>query len=150
MSIFSSIKSIFNTKPTNQTTRPSTPPPLPPPEPEPEIEVPEISVADLQMQSQAAPDPIYVLDVREPYEWRQVRMDGAKSNLELAYISMNSVPDQLAELPTDRQIVVSCAHGQRSYGVAHYLIENGLDAVSLAGGVTSWAQEGGAVEMGEQ
>jgi rhodanese-related sulfurtransferase len=57
---------------------------------------------------------------------------------------MNEVPSRLGELPKDRPIVVMCAAGVRSFGVAHYLREQGLqDAWSLAGGVGAWLQEGG-------
>lgn len=128
--------------------RPSKPalPPLPPPEPElAEIEVPEITSTDLmtQLAKNAGQDAssLLLLDVREPYEWRQVHMVNA------IHIPMNEVPNRVAELSIDADIVVICAHGQRSYGVAAYLIEQGYRACSLAGGITSWAIEGGAVVM---
>ena len=57
---------------------------------------------------------------------------------------MNEVPSRIAELPKDRPIIVMCAAGVRSFGVAHYLREQGLqDAWSLAGGVGAWLHEGG-------
>lgn len=143
MRLVSSIKSIFNTKPTH----PPTPPP-PPPEPEPEIDVPELSIADLQTRVTQAETPIFVLDVREPYEWQQVRIDESETNLDVLHIPMNSVPVRLDDLPADKEIVVMCAHGMRSYGVAHFLIENGLDAINLEGGITAWAHDGGKVESG--
>lgn len=118
---------------------PVTARPLPPPEPEPEeITVPEVTVADLQ-QALTGDQPPLVLDVREPYEWRQVHMPTA------LHIPMNEVPTRLAELPQDRAVVVLCAHGGRSYGVAGYLIEQGYQASSLAGGITQWAREGGEI-----
>jgi rhodanese-related sulfurtransferase len=89
------------------------------------------------------------LDVRELYEWRQVSIPGA------LHIPMNDTPWRLDELPREREIVVFCAHGNRSYGVAGYLmalcagfaIEQGFRARSLAGGITQWHRQGGAVEM---
>lgn len=86
-------------------------------------------------------DPPFLLDVREPFEWRQVRVPTAM------HIPMNDVPERLGELPRGRPILVFCAHGGRSYGVAHYLIEQGFAASSLAGGITVWAHEGGPVEQ---
>lgn len=113
--------------------------PLPPPEPEPEeITVPEVTVADLQAALMGEQPPL-LLDVREPWEWRQVHMATA------LHIPMNDVPDRLPELPVTQAIVVICAHGSRSYGVAGYLIEQGYRASSLAGGITQWAHEGGAI-----
>lgn len=122
------------------TTKPaSAPRPVPPPEPEPaEITVPEVTVAALQ-EALTDVQPPFLLDVRELYEWRQVHLANA------LHIPMNEVPGRLAELPADRTLVVFCAHGSRSYGVAGYLIEQGYQASSLAGGITEWARQGGAI-----
>ena len=110
--------------------------PLPPSEPEPdEIAVPEISVHELQQRLQHG-QPLCLLDVREPYEWRQVHIPTA------LHIPMNEIPQRLAELPTDQALVVFCAHGSRSYGVAGYLIEQGYQASSLAGGISQLVQAG--------
>ncbi len=101
----------------------------------------EVTVDDLRA-ALAQADPPLVLDIREPFEWRQVRMPGA------THIPMNSIPAHLAELPRDRAIVVVCAHGSRSYSVAAWLTEQGLHAASLHGGITQWAIHGGPVEPG--
>lgn len=119
----------------------SAPRPVPPPDPEPEeIIVPEMTVVALQ-QALTGVQPPLLLDVREPYEWRQVHLTNA------LHIPMNDVPARLTELPADRAIVVFCAHGSRSYGVAGYLIEQGYQASSLAGGITAWARQGGAISQ---
>ncbi|MCC6457135.1 MAG: rhodanese-like domain-containing protein [Caldilineaceae bacterium] len=124
--------------------------PLPPPHlsmqdamhnDEPEIVVPEITVEELQA-ALAQPEPPLVLDVREPHEWRLVRLVAAR------HLPMNDVPAQLDTLPRDRAVVVMCAHGSRSYDVAAWLIEQGIEASSLAGGVTEWARRGGPVAQG--
>ncbi|MEZ4683051.1 MAG: rhodanese-like domain-containing protein [Caldilineaceae bacterium] len=110
--------------------------PLPPvAEPE-EMVVPETTVAQLQ-QTLAADESPLLLDVREPWEWRQVHIPAAR------HIPMNEVPAHLAELPQEQQIVVVCAHGSRSYGVAGYLLEQGYQASSLRGGITQWVRDGG-------
>ena len=117
----------------------SAAPPLtaPAPDPEPEaLTVPELTVADLQRAMRDAQPPL-VLDVREPYEWRQVHLPTA------LHIPMNDLPARLAELPPTQAIVVLCAHGSRSYSVAGYLIEQGYQASSLAGGISEWARRGG-------
>jgi adenylyltransferase/sulfurtransferase len=121
----------------------SVPPPLSVPvdEDEPEIVVPEITVEQLQAALQEADAPL-VIDVREPHEWRLVRMSLAR------HIPMNEIPAYLDSIPHDRPVVVMCAHGSRSYSVAAWLIEQGVDASSLAGGITQWASRGGAVEQG--
>ena len=121
--------------------KPAAPPrPLPPPEPEPdEIHVPELSVAELREVLHSDQPPL-LLDVREPYEWRQVHLPAA------LHIPMNEIPHRLAELPQTSVIVVFCAHGMRSYDVAGYLIDHGYQASSLAGGITEWVRSGGEYE----
>ena len=115
--------------------------PLPPLEPEPEeMVVPEMTAPALQSALASATPPL-VLDIREAWEWRQVRLPVA------CHIPMNDVPDHLAELPHNSEIVVICAHGSRSYGVAGYLVEQGYQASSLAGGITQWVQQGGEVQQ---
>ena len=112
------------------------------PQPDPDaVQVPELEPAQVQKALVGAHPPL-LLDVREGYEWNQVRIPGA------LHIPMNSVPDRLDELPRSRQVVVFCSHGSRSYGVAHYLREQGFDAGSLHGGITRWRIEGGTVNVG--
>ena len=135
MGLFKSFKTLFS-KPV------PSPRSAPPPEPEPEeLVVPTVNVVELQAELTSEQPPL-LLDVREPYEWNQVRIPAA------LHIPMNSVPSRLAELPKDKPIVVFCAHGSRSYGVAHYLLENGYTARNLDGGITIWHQQGGGVEVG--
>ena len=109
---------------------------------EPEVVVPEITSEELQA-ALGEPTPPLVLDVRELHEWRLVRMEEAR------HLPMNDVPDHLDTLPRDRTVVVMCAHGSRSYSVAAWLIEQGINASSLAGGITQWARSGGTVTQGE-
>lgn len=110
--------------------------PRPPLEPEPEeTPVPEWTVTDLQ-QALIDKQPLLLLDVREPYEWRQVHIPSA------LHIPMNDIPQRLAELSPHQPILVFCAHGSRSYGVAGYLMEQGYTAYSLAGGISQLARAG--------
>ncbi len=138
MSLLKSLKTLFS-KP--------APPPLrlaPPPEPEPEEPVvPTVEVSALQAELTGDQPPL-LLDVREIYEWNQVRIPGA------LHIPMNEIPTRLSELSKATPLVVFCAHGSRSYGVAHYLLENGYTARSLNGGITQWHGQGGSVEVGKK
>ncbi|MGO8875175.1 MAG: rhodanese-like domain-containing protein [Acidimicrobiales bacterium] len=80
-----------------------------------------------------------LLDVREPDEW------AAGHAKEARFIPMNSVAARLAELPSDRPIVVICRSGGRSAAVAEALLGLGFDAANLAGGMHAWASEEHAV-----
>lgn len=124
------------------TPRKPAPPPAPEPDPD-EINVPEITPSELRTALESSKPPL-VLDVREQYEWSQVHMAEAQ------HIPMGSLPVHLNELPRDRTIVVLCAHGSRSFGVTHYLLEQGFDARNLTGGITRWHQQGGEVVVRTQ
>ena len=78
-----------------------------------------------------------LLDIREPYEYRQGILRPS------VLIPMNDIPDQLSRLDKSRRWVVVCAAGMRSFGVAHYMRENGFqDAWSMVGGLGTWADQG--------
>lgn len=136
MKLLTSIKNLFH-----RSAPPS--PPIAPmaPELEPDaINVPEITTNAVRAALNSDAPPL-LLDVREPYEWRQVRI------LDALHIPMNSVPDRLDDLPQGKSIIVFCAHGSRSFGVTYYLREQGFDAYNLTGGITQWHIQGGEVEV---
>ncbi len=135
MSLWQRMRSLFGQK----SAPPS--PSIDLPGDEPEIVVPEVTVEELR-EALAQAEPPLVLDVRELHEWRLVRMAAAR------HLPMNDVPAHLESLPRERQVVVMCAHGSRSYSVAAWLIEQGVNASSLQGGITQWARRGGAIEQG--
>jgi rhodanese-related sulfurtransferase len=77
-----------------------------------------------------------LLDVREPSEYAICRIDGAE------LIPMRQIPSQLPKLDQQRETVVICHHGVRSYQVALYMERNGFDdIINLSGGVAAWARD---------
>lgn len=123
---------------TPPTSRPPAPPPVAEPEPEDELEVEGAWVA-ARLDAGAA---LLCVDIREPHELRQGHGKGA------LLLPMNEVPKRLAELPRDRPLVIYCAAGARSWGVTHYLREQGFsEAVSLAGGFADLADATGEWEQ---
>jgi rhodanese-related sulfurtransferase len=112
-------------------------PAAPRPEPE-EIKVPEVTASALMAERRDGGAP-WLLDCRENYERRQGYIPGS------AHIVMREIPSRLAELDRAADIVVVCAHGNRSYSVAGYLIENGFRARSLRGGTAGWQAQGGEI-----
>lgn len=106
--------------------------PEPEPEPEPELEVDGEGVAAWQADGRA----LVFLDIREPHEINHGHIGGA------TIIPMNQIPERISEIPADRTVVVYCAAGARSFGVAHYLREQGLgDSWSLIGGIGAWIEQ---------
>lgn len=86
---------------------------------------------------------LYVLDVRTPGEFRQVRLREAR------LIPVNQLVQRLAELPRDRPILVYCAVGSRSAQVVNYLARKGFAEVyNLYGGIYAWANRGYPILQG--
>jgi rhodanese-related sulfurtransferase len=111
------------------------------PEPEEEPRVPEVTAHELMAEMREEQDAArLLLDCREHYERAQSYIPDS------LHIPMNSIPTRLAELDRDTEIVVYCAHGNRSYGVAGWLNQQGYTARSLKGGIVDWQHRGGAIE----
>ncbi len=82
---------------------------------------------------------ITLLDVRRETDVMasECKISGAE------WHSPESVEDWEGEIPKNRKAVVYCVKGgQVSQSVARYLVEKGVDAVFLEGGINAW-QEGG-------
>jgi rhodanese-related sulfurtransferase len=80
--------------------------------------------------------PPLLLDVREPWEFDHCHIPNARLE------PMGSIPNRLAELDAQRETVVICHHGVRSYHVARFLEHNGFkNVINLSGGVDAWAKE---------
>lgn len=78
----------------------------------------------------------FLLDVREGWEYGLCRIEGAE------LVPMQTIPARLAELNPERETVVICHHGVRSYHAARYLEHNGFtNVINLTGGVDAWAKE---------
>jgi len=86
---------------------------------------------------------VYLLDVRTPGEYLQVRLEGAH------LIPIDQLLRRLAELPRDRPILVYCTVGARSSQVYRYLAEQGYPEVyNLFGGLSAWQLRGFPVLQG--
>ncbi len=98
--------------------------------------VQEISADELEALLKSSPAP-FVVDVREADEVAAGMIPGA------VHIPMGAIPQRLAELPHDRQIVTVCASGSRSWQVAKFLLQKGWGNVkSLRGGMGAWGNRG--------
>ncbi|MDX9768396.1 MAG: rhodanese-like domain-containing protein [Ectothiorhodospiraceae bacterium] len=91
---------------------------------------------ELQQHLEQAKESPLLLDVREPWEYQTVRLEGS------VLVPMRTVPTAMDAWAHERQIVVICHHGVRSRQVAHYLEMNGFtDVINLSGGIDAWARE---------
>jgi len=96
--------------------------------------VPQITVKELKRRIDAGED-VQLIDVREPYEY-QIAQIGGK------LIPQNDVPQRLAEIDRDREVVVHCKSGGRSQRIAEFLMQSGYPrVVNVAGGILAWSDE---------
>lgn len=95
----------------------------------------QISVRELA-EKQARGDDFILLDVREPEELSVSCLPGS------LHVPMDQVPERLAELPREREILVLCRTGNRSQRVAKLLLSQGFRNVkNVAGGINAYAQQ---------
>ncbi|MFF2007683.1 rhodanese-like domain-containing protein [Streptomyces sp. NPDC058195] len=88
----------------------------------------------------AVPSDGFVLDVREDNEWAAGHAEGA------LHIPMSDFVARFGELTeaTDdgRRVHVMCRVGGRSAQVTQYLVQQGIDAVNVDGGMLAWEGAG--------
>ncbi len=78
-----------------------------------------------------------IVDVREPAEWQEARIPGAK------HIPLGQLPDRQEEVPQDRTVIVQCHSGARSATACAHLLQQGREEVyNLAGGIVAWHRAG--------
>ena len=95
-----------------------------------------LGVAEIKAKRDAGWAP-FVLDVRKPHEADIVRFDWAD-----VLIPHESVAQELARIPVDRDILVHCKMGGRSAKAAQVLAEAGYrNVTNMEGGITAWATD---------
>ncbi|WP_405457882.1 rhodanese-like domain-containing protein [Streptomyces globisporus] len=84
----------------------------------------------------AVPSDGFVLDVRENDEWAAGHVEGA------LHIPMSDFVGRFGELTAaaegGRRVHVMCRVGGRSAQVTQYLVQQGIDAVNIDGGMQAW------------
>lgn len=77
-----------------------------------------------------------LIDVREPDEYAEANIEGSR------LIPLQTLPDQLGSLPTDREILIHCKSGRRSAKAVQLLLDNGFTRVkNVTGGIDAWLAE---------
>ena len=99
----------------------------------PDVRVPEITVEAFKRMIDAGED-VFVLDVREPHEYRICNLSGH-------LIPLNDLPRRVHELDSSREMVVHCRSGARSAKAVDFLRQAGFRKVrNLAGGILAWSE----------
>lgn len=99
-------------------------------------ELPEVAIDDAIA---LVADGTTLIDVREQDEWDAGHAPDAR------LVPLSELAGRVAELPTDTRFLVVCHSGARSLRATAFLREQGLDAVNVVGGMSAWAQAGGAL-----
>lgn len=96
-----------------------------------------ISADDAYKLLQEKGESLFLLDVRTPGEFRELRLDGAK------LIPIGQLLKRVNEIPKDKALLVYCAVGSRSSQVVGYLARVGYPEVyNLYGGIYAWKRKG--------
>lgn len=97
--------------------------------------LPSISATDARTDVEQG---AVLLDVREQGEWDAGHAPAAR------LLPLSEMNVRLDELPREGRVVVVCRSGNRSRTVVAYLVEHGVDAVNLDGGMHAWVAAGGS------
>ena len=96
--------------------------------------VPEITPRELKSRLDRGDD-LFILDVREPQEYRICHLNGR-------LIPLGEIPQRVGELDRSREIVVHCRSGKRSADAVEFLQRAGFQKIwNLKGGILAWSDE---------
>ena len=86
---------------------------------------------------------ICLVDVREEYEFIEMRVPGAK------LLPLAEVPEHVDKFPLDRPVYLICASGNRSKVAGDFLSKFHIDAINIAGGTKGWVSSGRSYDYGD-
>ena len=100
------------------------------------MQIKEIESTELKNRLEAGED-IVLLDIRSDAEVRQGVLPKAE------HLPMHLIPLKMQDLPKDKDVVLYCRSGARSYHACAFLAQQGIDnAYNLRGGIIDWARHG--------
>jgi rhodanese-related sulfurtransferase len=89
-----------------------------------------------EIEAEAVPHDVFLLDVREPGEWQAGHAPTA------VHIPLGMLQQRGDEVPVGEPIYVVCRVGGRSANAAAWLNHVGREAINVEGGMRSWAAAG--------
>ncbi len=104
--------------------------------------VTSIGPSEAKQKLDQKPKP-FLLDVRQPEEFRSGHIPGAK------LIPLGELEQRLNEVPKSQEILCVCHSGNRSRSASIRLIKAGYTVVNLRGGMIAWARAGQKVTKGK-
>ena len=98
--------------------------------------VKEVDAQELKARIDAGED-IALIDIRSDAEVAQGILPDSE------HLAMHLIPLKMQDFPKDKEVILYCRSGARSYHACAYLQQQGItNAVNLRGGIISWAQNG--------
>jgi rhodanese-related sulfurtransferase len=102
------------------------------------VQVKEIDVAELKSLLDGEEN-LRLLDIRSDAELAVGMLPQSE------HLAMHLIPIKMSEFKDDpeKQVILYCRSGARSYHACMYLMQQGIDhVVNLRGGIIAWAQQG--------
>ena len=98
--------------------------------------VQEMAVDELKMRLERGDD-LMLLDIRSEAEVLQGVLPKSE------HLPMHLIPLRANELPRDKDVVLYCRSGARSFHACAFLMQQGFrNVVNLRGGIIDWARQG--------
>ncbi len=100
----------------------------------------EITVEEFKEKINAQKGSVFLLDVREPFEQYQSKIEYENSSL----IPIDELPNRVEELEgqKENEVICLCRSGSRSAKACNLLEEEGFKNVkNLKGGINEWAKK---------
>ncbi len=96
----------------------------------------EIESTELKARLDAG-DEIELLDIRSDAEVAQGVLPHSQ------HVPMHLIPLRMNDFPKDKDVILYCRSGARSYHACSYLMQQGVtNVINLRGGIISWARNG--------
>ena len=94
----------------------------------------ELNITVYQLKKGLKEKEYELIDVREIEEVNICAIKGSK------HIPMNTIPESIDQLTTDKVYAIICHSGIRSLNVTHYLKDKGFNVYNVVGGIDEWAR----------
>jgi len=106
--------------------------------------VKEIEASDLKARLDAGED-IALIDIRSDAEVAQGILPDAE------HLAMHLIPLRMHDPPKEKDVILYCRSGARSYHACNFLGQQGIgNVINLRGGIIAWARQGFEIAAPQQ
>ena len=106
--------------------------------------VKEVDAQELKTRLDAGED-VALIDIRSEAEVAQGVLPDSE------HLAMHLIPLRMHDLPKDKDVVLYCRSGARSYHACNFLGQQGIgNVINLRGGIIAWARQGFEIAAPQQ